>query len=115
MNKSNNHIEEYFLKSDNNSQAIASKELFKNDNVETKTELSDEEILIINKLKFNDSILERAGLKPVFNLFTQNYMILKISKERKSRQEFVNINKADKTDEIMSGMGNLSNILNVRK
>jgi len=115
MEKTNNHIEEYFLKSDNNSQAIASKELFRDDKIMLRTDISNDEIIIINKLMFNNSLLESCGLEQVFDGFINNFMKLKVSKDRKSRQEFVSINKSDKTDEVMAGMGNISSILNARK
>lgn len=115
MIPTNNHIEEYFLKNDNNSSAIASKELFKDENIELRTDITDEEIVIINKLMYNNSILEKHKLNPVFELFINNYMRLKVSKDRKSRGEFVKINSQDKTDDVMTGMSQISNILGVRK
>lgn len=115
MQKSNNHIEEYILKSDNNSQAIASKELFKDDKIELKTDINDMEIVHINKMLFNNEILKKCGLKPAFEKFITGYMKLKVSKDRKSRGEFVTINKQNNADEVMAGMSNISNILGVRK
>lgn len=115
MKKTNNHIEEYFLKSEGNSKDFASKELFKDENIEVRTDINNNEIILINKLIFNDDFLLNKGLNPVFKKFYKNLMKLKISKDRKSRQEFVSINKEDKTDDVLNGMGNISNILNTRK
>lgn len=115
MKKTNNHIEEYFLKNNENDKHLVNKELFKGDEIELRTELTDEEIVIINKLIFNNIVLKKHGLKPCFQPFITNFMRLKVSKNRQSRQEFVQINKENNTDEIINGMGNLSNILNVRK
>lgn len=115
MEKTNNHIEEYFLKNDNNSTAIASKELFKSENIELRTDINDEEIINITKLKFNNKILQKHKLKPVFEDYINDFMKLKVSKDRKSRGEFVSINKTNNTDEVINGMGNLSNIMGNRK
>ncbi|MFP4025964.1 MAG: hypothetical protein ACLFVR_15695 [Thiohalospira sp.] len=91
-----NHIEEYFLEVEKDSQAQASKQIFQasDEDVNIKTELSQAEIILMNKLHINNDFLVRKGLKPVFKPFMVNYMKLKISLDRKSRQEFVNINKS---------------------
>lgn len=115
MKKTNNHIEEYFLKNDNNSTAIASKELFKDDNIELRTELKDEEIILINGMMFNNTMLKECGCEEVFEPFITNFMRLKVSKDRKSRGEFVSINKQNDTNDVISSMGNIGNIMGARK
>lgn len=102
----NNHIEEYFLEVEKDSQAQASKQIFSatDEDVAIKTEINQQEIVLINKLEMNNQFLESKGLKPVFRPFINNYMKLKISLDRKSRGEFVSINKADTTDDLLKGM-----------
>lgn len=101
-----NHIEEYFLEVEKDSQAQASKQIFSatDEDVAIKTEINQQEIVLINKLEMNNQFLESKGLKPVFRPFINNYMKLKISLDRKSRGEFVSINKADTTDDLLRGM-----------
>lgn len=117
--KMSNHIEEYFAKVEGSKEAFNSRELFKaeRENVDIKTDLSLQEIHLLNKLMFNDDFLINKGLKPAFQKFYYSYMRLKISLDRKSRQEFVGINRADNSDDVLSKMSNMSNIIggNVRK
>lgn len=112
-----NHIKEYFVKVENSKEAINSKELFSadRDNIDIKTELSDEEIQIINRLMINDAILVQHGLQPVFSIFTNQFMRLKISRNRQSRQEFVDINRQSNTHEMLSGLQGLSNMTSIKK
>lgn len=79
--------------------------------VEVKTELNDEEILTISKLRF---MSERYNI-PVLNAFTNNLMMLKISRNRKGRSEFIQGLHADERREqpsesmwskIFGGRGN---------
>lgn len=115
MEKANNHIEEYFLKNDNNTTAIASKELFKGDNIELRTDLKDEEIILINTMMFNNELLKEVGCEEVFKSFITNFMRLKVSKDRKSRGEFVSINKQNDSADVVSSMANIGNVMNSRK
>jgi len=79
--------------------------------VEVKTELNDAEIITITKLRF---ISERYGM-PVLKEFTDNLMLLKISRNRKGRSEFIQGLHADERREqpsesmwskIFGGRGN---------
>ena len=72
-------------------------------------------ILQINKILYNNSILEEHGLRPIFGNFIAQYMRLKISLDRKSRGEFVAINKQNHNDDLVQGMGALSSIQNSKK
>jgi hypothetical protein len=112
-----NPIDEYFLKVENSKEHIHAKAIFEttDDGVDLKTDLSAQEIVLINKLKMNDDFLIDRGLKGVFGGFVLKYLRLKISLERKSRGEFVNINKSNNTDEVLNGMSNLSNITGAKK
>lgn len=105
------HISEYFA----NQEAVSnrlSRDLFQasDKDVEIKTELNHDEIKIISTLKFNDEYLAGKGLKPFFMKYYNNYMRLMISKDRKSRQEFVEMNKSEKQE---SGVTINSNVPNM--
>lgn len=115
--KMSNHIEEYFAKIEGSKEAFHSRELFKADinDVDLKTDLGIKEIVLINKLLYNDELLSKKGLISPFKSFIYKYLRLKISLDRKSRAEFVNVNKTDKTEEATGLLSNLSNITNVRK
>jgi hypothetical protein len=112
-----NPIEEYFTKIETSKESVNSKAIFEaeNDNLDLKTELSIQEIVILNKLEMNNLYLKSKGIKPVFSEFIKNYERLKISLDRKSRGEFVNLNKSNNTDDILNGMSNLSNIAGAKK
>ena len=112
-----NHIQEYFVKIEGSKEAFHSRELFKASeaDVDIKTDLSIDEIVLINKLLFNNELLKAKGIKPIYNNFLYRYMRLKISLDRKSRIEFVNINKGDKTEEAVNLLSGLSNITTPKK
>lgn len=113
--KLSNHIEEYFAHKEGNKDYLISKEIFKADiDVDIKTELEREEIGYITTLQYNNEILKTKGLKPVYSQFLTNYMRLKISHKRQSRKEFVDMNKGDKTDDMLKGMSDLSNISTIK-
>lgn len=105
------HISEYF----SNQEAInnrLSRDLFQasDKDVEVKTELEHDEIKIISTLKFNDEYLISKGLNPFFIKYYNNYMRLMISKDRKSRQEFVEMNKSEKPESNVHINSNVPNM-----
>lgn len=104
--KTNPFIEEYFADKEEDAQTKASRELFKgeNEDIDLRTELGSEEIYYINAMKVYDQILTGHSLNPVFSMFYNTYFRLKVSKERKSRGEFVSVTKADKSEEMTEGM-----------
>lgn len=115
--KMSNHIEEYFTKIEGTKEAFHARELFKatRDDVDIKTHLGDEEIALITKIKWFDDLLKRKKLVPIYTDFLYNYMRLKISKDRLSRTEFVNINKTNNPEDAINLMSNLSNITGTKK
>lgn len=117
MSKMPNHIDEYFKEQEQNSKVRSSRELFtaENKDIDLKSDLSIEEIHLINVLMVNDLVLGKAGLIPIFGMFYSEFMRLKISKDRLSRQEFVKINSEEKTSDLLDKAGNLSNIASSRK
>lgn len=117
VDKLPDHIEEYFSEKESSSEAINSREIFNatDDNIDLKSDVSDEEISIISTLKFNDDFLASKGIKPIYSKYFNKYMRLKVSKDRKSREEFVNINKKDNQEDMLGMAGNLANIGQARK
>lgn len=113
-----NHIEEYFTQKEAGKEGLTARELFKaeKEDVDIKTELSQKEILIFNRLTYNDLILKSKKLNCPFEKLIYTYFRLKISLDRKSRGEFVAINQnKDKTEELINKMGAISNITGVKK
>lgn len=109
-----NHIEEYF----DAQQGNKSSELFKlseTEEIDLKTDLSDNEIKIITTLVMNDIFLKECGIKPIFEKYYNKYLRLRVSKDRLGRTEFVKMNTQDNTDEVLQKLGNVSTITNARK
>lgn len=67
------------------------KTLFDNREIETKTELTQQQIILINKKLVLAEILQFKELKHAIN----NFMVLQVSKDRKGRVEFVDGIKAE--------------------
>ena len=80
-----------------------SKELFSNANIETRTDLTTSEIIGIAKLKF---LCDEYGLDN-FRKMLIYFMELKLSKDRKSRKEFI---EAIKRSDQFNGFGNSANL-----
>lgn len=111
-----NPIEEYFAQKEGNENYLIGREVFKADNdIDIKTDLTEKEINYITTLQYNNEILKQAKLSPVYLKFLNNYMRLKISLKRQSRKEFVDINKGDKTDDMLKGMADLSTIKDTKR
>lgn len=72
------------MEQDNDIKTV-SRELFSRQNIEAKTELSHNEIIHVTKLRF---LKERFGVRNVEDLIT-SLETLRVSKDRKSRKEFV--------------------------
>jgi hypothetical protein len=116
-NKIPNHVSEYFNAVEQNQQTRSSKELFsaEDEDIDLKTDIDHNEIRNIATLHVNDMYLKSIGLKPVFNKYHHKFMRLVISKDRKSRQEFVNLNKQDNTEDAIANLSNLSNLTGAKK
>jgi len=116
--ESKNHIEEYFSNKENNKEVLTSKELFKADkkDVDVRTDIVWKEIVLVNKLMYNNLLLTKYKLIPCFDDFVTEYMRLKISMERKSRTEFVDMNRARSNGEdALKSMSEISTIMNTKK
>lgn len=117
MSKMPNHIEEYLKQQEDNPRVKSSRELFtaKKDDIDLKTDLGIEEIQNINVLMVNDAFLESRGLKPVFKIFYDEFLRLKVSLNRQSRGEFVKINSDQKADDLLASASNLTNIVGAKR
>lgn len=108
-------LEEYFKNnSDKENNFI---ELFEatNENVDLRTDLSIGEILILNAMRINSQFLKERINYPLYNGFIDSYLRLKISLDRKSRIEFVDINKRDRTKDKLQDLSNFKNLSEVKK
>lgn len=111
------HIEEYFKDNESSKEAIQSRELFDatNENIQFKTDLTDEDICLISTLSFNDKFLESRGIKPVYSKYFLKYMKLRVSLDRKSRSEFVGMTSKEIEEELNNLNKSLSPITKPRK
>lgn len=113
------HVEEYFLDKDTAKELLLSRELFKADeNLDLKTDVSfkeSKELVLVNKLYFMGDFLKRTvGYSP-FNSFVAQYLRLKISADRQSRMEFVDINKKENFDNNLKKIANFKTVLDAKQ
>lgn len=107
-----NPIEEYFK--DGAKARNTHSELFdvSEKDIDTKTDLDINRIVLINTLHENDLFLMEKGLKPVFRSYYEKHLRLLISKDRKSRTEYVDVNK-NKQEDIANSLG--QSMLGIRR
>jgi len=79
------------------------KELFDTDDIEGKTEVTSEQVLIIAKLKMLGLYIKKTYDNDIVNNLVQDFLTLQISKDRASRNEFVNAFQS-KNDERAGGL-----------
>lgn len=110
-----NPIEEYFK--ENVNQESTFQDLFQASDfdVDLKSDLSIEEIQIINKLLYYDSIIYEYLNFNLYLSYIKSYLRLKYSLDRKSRGEFVDINRRDRFKQNLREFSDFSNILDVKK
>lgn len=77
------------------------KELFTSKDVETKTELSIKQVILINQKRTISKLLDWDSLNQTLN----DFMLLMISNNRKGRQEFVDGFKSDREAKIQESKG----------
>lgn len=109
-----NHIEEY-LQSNTGDNAF--RDLFegKPDNIDLRTEVNENEVTIINRIFISNEFLNENGVPDIYNKFLNNYMRLKVSFNRGSRQEFVDINKKDRFENNLNKFNNFANLSKVKE
>ncbi|MFW6377217.1 MAG: hypothetical protein ACOCZ5_01100 [bacterium] len=117
MKPTNSHIEEYFKDNQESEKERASRQIFEADdsNIDLKTDLDSVEIKHISTMKTNDTFLINRGLKPVFSLYYNEYLRLRVSKDRGSRKEFVKLHSDDKSDELQENIRTASSLLDRRR
>ena len=71
------------------------------DNVDLQTQLSETELRAIATLQTNDKYLNTLGIKNVYDIYINQFMRLKISLDRQSRKEYVEVNKAEQQQQNM--------------
>lgn len=87
------------------------------ENVDLRTDIDIQEIVLINKIKiYNDYLTNIFGkdFKP-YHPFINSYLRLKISNERRSRGEFVDINRKDRFEQNLQRFGNFQNLMKVKE
>lgn len=93
-----NPIEEYFR--DESNKLTKFSELFKgnDDFIDQMSEVSDQQIVLMLSLHETDRYLSSLGIQPVFASYMHKFLRLQVSKDRKSRGEYVEVNKPDKRE-----------------
>jgi hypothetical protein len=106
-------VAEYFEESNDIRKHTHYDELFnaQKDNVDLQTQLSEHELRAIATLQTNDKYLAMKKVKPVYDNYIHSFMRLKISLDRQSRKEYVEVNKAEQQqqnalDKLNGLMGN---------
>lgn len=109
-----NHIEEYLKESVGEN---AFRDLFEaeDENVDLRTHLNSDELVIANKIFANNAfIFKKLGIN-VYGDFLINYLRYKISYERLSRTEFVDINRKDHFEQNLGRFNNFANLKKVKE
>lgn len=84
------------------------KELFDIDDIEGKTELSGEQVMIVSRLKvMGDRLVEKYGIDSI-NKFIKNFLELQVSKDRQSRKEFVSAMQSEQSMQNQSLLDRIS-------
>lgn len=113
-----NHIEEYFAQNTENASVLTSRAIFdaKPEDVDIKTDLQWREISLIAGLNEFNRTMKKHQVKQIYSKFLEEYLRLKISLERKSRVEFVDMHRAkDNTQDTLNTLSNVGNIISAKK
>lgn len=68
------------------------------DNIDLQTQLTEGELRAVAVLQTNDKFLIQNGIPVVYENYLQSFMRLKISLERQSRKEYVEVNKNEQQE-----------------
>lgn len=112
-----NPIESYFNNKHNTAEFI---ELFEGteENIDLRTDLEHEEIILTNIIKMNGEYLkdlDEAFKDNIYTRFINSYMRLKVSLDRKSRGEFVDINKRERFENNLHKFNALKDLTDIKK
>lgn len=93
------------------------KDLFEStdENVDMRTDLAHEEIILVNKIEIIDRFLKEKIGSPIYHTFLRRYMRLKFSLDRKSRAEFVDVNRKERFEQNLQRFGNFQNLSEIKK
>lgn len=108
------HIEEY-IKSNVGENAF--RDLFEatDDNVDLRTELNENEVDCVNKIFISNLYLMSKLKDSIYGDFLINYMRLKVSFERGSRLEFVDINRRERFEQQLGKFSQFANLSKVKE
>lgn len=77
------------------------------EDIELRTDLTAKQIVLIQGIMENDSILEDCGIGAMYSRFLTKFMRLRVSKDRESRKEYSTANRPDNTMETLQSASNL--------
>lgn len=89
--------------------------LFEEGDIHLKSQLSAQEHVLLTALEVENRIINRTF--PEFDLFTdfiKSFLRNKVSLDRQSRTEFVNVNMKNILDKDLNRMSNLKNLTEAR-
>jgi hypothetical protein len=84
------------------------------DSMDLRTDLEEAQIIFLNTLKANDDFLEHSGLDRCHENIIQSIMRLYVSKDRKSRMEYVDVNRKENMDRNLSKLADF-NVLKAKE
>jgi hypothetical protein len=115
IKKLSNPIEEYF--ESNCDKESTFQDLFEAtpENVDLRTDATIQEIVILNKIKQNCLFLQDKISSEIYQRFFNQYLRLKISKDRLSRVEFVDINRKERFEKDLQKFGNFKALADIKK
>jgi hypothetical protein len=108
-------LEEYFK--ENSDKESTFQDLFEatRENVDLRTDATIQEIVILNKIKMNCLFLKEKIKSEIYGEFFNQYLRLKISKDRESRKEFVDINRRDRFKKNLQEFGDFKALADTKK
>lgn len=108
-----NHIKEYFDNIGNEEKFL---EIFEatDENIDLRTEIDIQEIVVLNKLRTFMIFLKEKKLDTLYNSFFHSYLRLKVSNERKSRTEFVDIHRKERFEQNLKRYGDFKNLFDAK-
>lgn len=109
-----NHIEEFLSSKTKTSDFI---ELFeaKNDNVDLRTDLTLQEIPFVVAIHFNHEFLKKRNIPSPFGTFINQFERSRTSLDRKSRAEFVDVNKRERFENNLDKFNSIAQLQKVKQ
>ena len=105
------NIETYLSQNQEEDKLLVIRKLLERKGIETKTELNDNQIEAITKLMMTDEILNNRYGKKYFSKYYEYFMLLQLSRNRRSREEITNLFKNTSTiDEGLESLGNAKSL-----